>query len=206
MGSSELMNNYTGVILAGGENRRFNGEIKSLLSIDGKPIIERILEVYESLFNDILIVTNTFSAFKKYSNYRMEADLYKKAGPLGGIHAAMKSSESESLFVVAGDMPWISGEMVQEMLEKFENDDCEVLIPRYHGLDEPLHAIYSRSLLTSLEEFLNSSGKLAIREFLKLVKVEYLVIEREMPDRNPFSNINRPEDIEGDTKVERPKT
>ena len=192
---------YTGVILAGGENRRYNGEIKSLLHIEGKPIIERILEVYKSLFDDILVVTNTIGAFEKYSDFRMVSDFFMKAGPLGGIHAAMKSSSSEALFVVAGDMPWLSVGIIDMMIRHFESTHCEVLIPAgYSGYIEPMHAIYSRSLEQRLEQFLETSSNLAIREFLKLTKVEYLVVETEEGSRNPFSNINSPGDLARNTK------
>jgi molybdopterin-guanine dinucleotide biosynthesis protein A len=35
-----------------------------------------------------------------------------KAGPLGGIHSALKASTKESLFVFTGDMPLLDKEMI----------------------------------------------------------------------------------------------
>ena len=186
---------FTGVVLAGGENRRFGGQIKARLEVGGKPIIERITGVLAPLFSDMLIVTNTPGNFE-YLGYRMVSDYFKKVGPLGGIHAAMKSTESDALFVVAGDMPWLSADIISRMVDHYRNAGCEVLIPRCSDKDEPLHAIYSRALLERLEDFLESTERDAIREFLNLAKVQYLVVEDCSSGESPFANINRPEDLQ----------
>ena len=34
------------------------------------------------------------------------------AGPLGGIHAAMKASSNDSIFVFAGDMPFLDKDII----------------------------------------------------------------------------------------------
>ncbi|MEZ5001297.1 MAG: molybdenum cofactor guanylyltransferase [Bacteroidales bacterium] len=186
---------FTAVVLAGGENRRFGGKIKALHELDGKPIIERVTGVLEQIFSDILVVTNTPDHFE-YLGYPMVQDHFKKVGPLGGLHAAMKSSRAESLFVVAGDMPWLSGEIIAMMINSYRESDCEVLIPTCSGLDEPLHAIYSRALLGRLENFLVSTRRYAIKEFLNLAKVQYLVVEDCSGSGSPFANINRPDDLQ----------
>ena len=48
----------TGVILAGGKNSRI-GLNKAFLEIGGKKIIDRTIEIYKKIFDEILIITNT---------------------------------------------------------------------------------------------------------------------------------------------------
>jgi molybdopterin-guanine dinucleotide biosynthesis protein A len=53
---SNLIKSCTGVILAGGENRRMP-VTKAFIRINGKRIIETNVKIMESLFQDIFIVT-----------------------------------------------------------------------------------------------------------------------------------------------------
>lgn len=191
--SREISSKYLGVILAGGENRRYNGTIKAKLVVDGRPIIEGSLQIISQVFDDILIVTNTADQFSEYRSYRMVPDIFKKVGPLGGLHAALKATDRDRVFMFASDMPGLSMDIIESMIKHFEIITCEILIPRYKGMIEPLHAIYSRSILDRLEDFLRTSDKFAVRDFLKLADVEYLTIEN--GDDMPFLNINKPEDM-----------
>ena len=50
-------NNILGVILAGGKSKRF-GKDKSLVFLDNKTLLEHTLEKIESIFSEILIVSN----------------------------------------------------------------------------------------------------------------------------------------------------
>ena len=59
-----MINNISGVILAGGANKRFNGIIKAKIIIDGNTIISRIIEIFSEIFDEIIIVTNTPEEFK----------------------------------------------------------------------------------------------------------------------------------------------
>ena len=48
----------TGVILAGGKSSRM-GQNKALMSLGGKRLVDRVVEVMRSVFDDLLMVTNT---------------------------------------------------------------------------------------------------------------------------------------------------
>lgn len=186
----------SGAILAGGENRRYNGVIKATLVVEGRPIIERTLELFGSLFDDIVVVTNNREPFSSYSKIRMVEDIYKGIGPLGGLHAALHAVNTDAIFMVASDMPWLSGDLIIKMIQYFQKGGCEVLVPTHNGKEETLHAIYSSALRDRLDNFLGETNRFAIREFLKLAKVEYFNTEITDGGRNPFLNINRPEDFD----------
>jgi len=77
-------------------------------------------------------------------------------------------------------------------------DNHDVVIPRLDSRLEPLHAIYSKHCLTPIREQLDT-GELAVRHFLKRVRVRYLEteeIERFDPERLSFFNINVEADLD----------
>ncbi len=186
----------TAAILAGGENRRFHGKVKANLEIEGKSILGHILEIIEPLFNETIIIANDQDAFRSYEGFRIIPDHFKKTGPLGGIHAALKNSVDDAVFILASDMPLLSPGLVTKQVELYEASDAEVLIPSADNFDEPLHAIYSTKIIDRLEKFLSTSGKLAIKDFLILTEVDYFNPLEMGFTKEIFANINTPGDLD----------
>jgi molybdenum cofactor guanylyltransferase len=188
--------NISGAILAGGENKRFNGIIKSNVFIGGSTIMKRMIDTLSDIFSEIIIVTNTPDEFHFYTSCRIVGDHFKKAGPLGGIHSAIKASTKKLVFVFAGDMPFVDKEIIMRQIEYYFLSNPDVLIPRIRGFDEPLHAIYSKSIYSKLDDYLASSNQFATRDFLQNVKVSYMEMEDTEKTKREFTNINTPEDAE----------
>lgn len=187
---------YTAAILAGGKNTRLSGRTKAKIIIDGRPLIERTIKVLDKVFNDIVIITNNENELSDYRHIRMTGDIYHNIGPLGGLHSALINTDRKAVFLVASDMPEINADIIRYVTDSFNKLGCEVLIPDYKGYIEPLHAIYNRNILERLEDFIKTTDDYTIREFLKLVNDKYLVIESIKGRRNPFININSPEDLQ----------
>jgi molybdopterin-guanine dinucleotide biosynthesis protein A len=190
-----MVGNISGVILAGGANKRFNGITKANIDFMGKTLIARIIDAISPIFSEIIIVTNTPEEFEEYCEFKIFSDHFKNAGPLAGIHAALKGSSKEAVFVFAGDMPLIDSQLVSLQIEHFKDAKCDILIPMIKEYIEPLHAIYNSSVLNLLEDYLEGDNDYAVREFVKLAEVEYMILEDTDKNRNSFTNINSPEDL-----------
>ena len=59
----------------------------------------------------------------------------------------LMSTSADSIFVFAGDMPFLDKKIVTDQIEEFNRNNYDVLIPRVGELIEPLHAIYRKSVL-----------------------------------------------------------
>jgi len=186
----------SGVILAGGASRRFGGITKSNIVVDGEKIISRIISTINDLFSEIIIITNTPSEFQDLSRYRVASDHFQNAGPLAGIHSGLKSSENDAIFVFAGDMPFLSKEIIEEQTRQFRLNESEVLIPRIGELIEPLHSIYRVSVLPRMERFLAEGKNRAVRDFLSGLHVDYFILQDSEENRRAFTNINSQGDID----------
>lgn len=193
--------NISGVILAGGENKRFGGINKSNLIIGGSSIMSRIVDTISDIFEEIIIVTNDPGKFHVFNRYNIVPDQFKKIGPLGGIHSAIKASSKESVFVFAGDMPFVDKEIIMNQIEYFSLFSDDVVIPRVNGYDEPLHAIYRNSIFGLLDDYLATRKEYAIRDFLSNVNVNYLHLKESGQTRKAFTNINTPSEAEDATRL-----
>ena len=71
-------NSILGTVLAGGKSQRF-GEDKSQVELDGKLLIDHILDEIINEFKEILIVSNNHINFKHSDNISITNDL-KKTG------------------------------------------------------------------------------------------------------------------------------
>ena len=202
MSISGKENEISGVILAGGENKRFKGRNKARIKIDGSPIISSALAVLEGIFDDIIIITNKPAELEEYKKFRMAPDKYLKVGPLGGIHSALRTTCRDAVFITACDMPLLSDSLIVSMVNKFKHSDCEVLIPQIDEFNEPLHAIYSKSVYDRLDNYLSHTNKYAIKDFLTLTRVEYMVIPDSKNGKRVFTNINTPADLDNFGDVE----
>jgi molybdopterin-guanine dinucleotide biosynthesis protein A len=70
-----------------------------------------------------------------------------------------------------------------------------VLIPKVGQFIEPLHAIYRKSVLKTLERFISEGDSRAVRDFLIKLNVGYLQIPETEKSKLAFTNINSSSDI-----------
>ena len=140
----------TGVILAGGKNSRMGAE-KGLLEVQGKRIIERIIDELKQVSDEIIIISNNTSY--NYLNYKVYADLIKDCGPMGGIYSALTHSTTKKNIIVSCDMPFITKEILQTIINGAAK--CEIAIPKLNKRLEPLCAVYSKSCTRKFEELIN---------------------------------------------------
>ncbi len=82
-------NNILGVVLAGGKSQRF-GKDKSQVKLQGKLLINYVLNEIISEFKEILIITNESINFMKSKKISITKDFKNGLGPLGGVLTAMK--------------------------------------------------------------------------------------------------------------------
>jgi FdhD protein len=182
----------TGVILAGGESLRMGCD-KSLLPIDGARFIDHIYRRMDTLFDEVIIVTNSPGLYQDIP-CRKVPDTYFRKGSLAGIHSGLHHAQTERIFVVACDMPLLSAELIRYICTSAE--DAQVVIPKADDGLQPLHALYHKSCLAAVEEVLNS-GRHRIIEFFPRVRV-HAIDGEELAQLDPqgvsFRNINTPQE------------
>ena len=113
------------VILAGGQGKRLGGISKNLISIRGKSILQRQLDVTQFLAHKTVLIgkANALPVLPKnipnhhVQNFEVWTDLYDQSSPLSGIRTALLLSPVPWVWVFAGDMPWITVESCQNIVQ-----------------------------------------------------------------------------------------
>lgn len=187
----------TAVILAGGSSRRL-GRDKVLELIEGKSLFERVVERVQLLTDKILIVTSREETDLRIGRgFNIHVDIYPGKGPLGGIYTGLVHSSSFHNLFVACDMPFLNTELLNYMVKL--SSDFDAVVPRLEeGKLEPLHAIYTKECLSSVESQLRA-GNLEAYSFFDMVRVRYVELaesERFDPELLSFFNINRQVDLD----------
>lgn len=189
----------TGIILAGGKSSRF-GSNKALTEFNGIRLIERVIQVMESIFQHLILITNTPHEYA-YLQLPMHEDLIKDLGPLGGILTGLEAISGEAGFFMACDMPFLHSELVRHMVEV--RDDFDAVVPRMDWKIEALHAVYTKACLPTIRELIDSGEYQIIKIFPK-IRVKF-VDEEEIrafdPQLRSFFNVNRPQELTDATKL-----
>lgn len=184
----------TGIILAGGKSSRM-GRNKALLDFGGRSIIEYTVDLFKSMFPEVILVTNTP---EEYANLgiKIVTDIFPGKGSLGGIYTGLVHSSHDYSFIASCDMPFLRRELIDFLIGLKEGYD--VVVPRLRDGHEPLHAVYSKRCCKAIEAIINI-GDLRIIGFYPDARVRE-VSEEELTPFNPepssFININTPEEYE----------
>jgi molybdopterin-guanine dinucleotide biosynthesis protein A len=188
-----MKKDITGIILAGGKNSRM-GDNKAFLKIDGISLIEKTINIYRHIFNEI-IVTNDPLAYIEFADAVIVTDIYKGKGPLGGIYTGLFYANNAYAFVAACDMPFLNKDFIIYLIE--QNGKHDVIVPELPEGFQALHAIYSRNCLSHLKRMIDAD-KLKISGFYKEIRLLSIKEEKIKPfnkDGRLFLNVNTPQDL-----------
>lgn len=181
----------TGIILVGGKSRRM-GRDKAFLEVAGKPIVERVLELFRESFARVLLVGDRAERFAGY-DLAVLPDIYPGSS-LGGLYTGLHGAETEYVFVSSCDLPFPSAEVLRYLCSR--KDGFDVVVPRTANGYEPLFALYAKSCLGPIRAQLDS-GDCCAYAYYPLVRVRYVASEelaRFDRDGRAFLNVNTPEE------------
>jgi len=183
----------TGVILVGGKSRRM-GRDKAFLQIAGKPLFERVLEVFRESFDLLLLVGDRAERFARFG-LPVLPDIYPGSA-LGGLYTGLRHAETQHIFVSSCDLPFPNRDILIFLCSL--RDGFDAVVPNTTQGFEPLFAVYSKSCLGPMRSLLES-GNMCVYDFYPQVRVRYLQGEELTHldrDGRSFVNINSPEEFE----------
>jgi len=181
-------------ILTGGRATRFDGRDKSALVVDaadGRTILERQMAALSPLTHDILIVGRA-----THPAARTIADRVEGCGPLGGLDAALVEARSDTLILLACDMPFVST-LFLAYLAAAAMQGIDAVVPETERGYHPLCAVYRRSAADAVARHL-AGRRLKMLDLLADLRVKVVSaaeIEQFGNRHRLLANVNTAADV-----------
>jgi molybdopterin-guanine dinucleotide biosynthesis protein A len=187
------MEDVSAFILAGGKSTRMGAD-KAFVLLDGRTLLSRMLDLARQLTSHVHIIGDS----AKFSTFAPTIeDTFPGCGPLGGIHAALRSSPTELNVILAVDVPFVSLALLAYIISRAKNSNANVTLARAAGGFQPLCAVYRRSFADAGENALRA-GHYKIDTLFTPASTQ--VIEEAELEASGFSprifrNLNTPEEL-----------
>ena len=180
------------VVLAGGKSRRM-GRDKLELALGGQTLLETVINRFNKEFEDVYL---SISEKEKYPNIKVHRieDILPGAGPLSGLHAALKSLPDDGVFLVAADLPFACPRAAKRIIELAGKKEA-CIIRLQDGKLEPLFGYYCKTLLPKCEEAIKT-GDYRMSEIIQNSDTQFIAPHElgALWDERIILNINYPED------------
>ena len=156
---------FAGVILAGGQSRRF-GEDKRYFRLSGKCLIEWAIEKLRGTTSRIYIVVDNGESFLKKvkemgvhisPEIQVLSDFEKFKGPLFGIYSFFNKSGEEGALFIPVDMPHLPPDLLRYMIDLYLNEGFHLV---FVSDEHPLPCVVSKELLGRTAEYLKQRRSL----------------------------------------------
>ena len=191
-------NSILGVVLAGGQSKRF-GEDKSQVRLGDKILIDYILSEIIDVFNEILIISNNDIKFLNSKKVTKIEDYKKDLGPLGGVLTAMKWIKENNknykwISTFPSDTPFFKKKNLQDFIKNINYKDSKLFFIKSNDKRHNIFGLWSVELLERLEDAVMKKGERKVEVWANNVGVK--TINMEFKNNDPFFNINTKEDLE----------
>ncbi len=170
------------------------GDDKAFVEFRGKTLLARALELASQVSTEVRIVGEV-ERFARFAE--TVPDIFTGRGPLGAIHAALRSTNTDFNLILAVDTPFIAPGFLRYLRDQ-ALASCElVTVPRAGGRVQPLCAIYRRAFAEPAEELLtqgrNKIDLLFAPDRTRIITEEE--IERLAFPARMFDNLNTREEL-----------
>jgi molybdopterin-guanine dinucleotide biosynthesis protein A len=189
-------------ILAGGKSTRM-GTDKAFVTLEGRTLLARALDIVRSVTPNANVVGDP-AKFAAYAP--VVEDIFPNCGPLGGIHAALRSSSTDLNLILAVDVPFVSTALLEHLLERARSNPAVVTVAQTGGGYQPLSAIYRRQFADLADRALRA-GRYKIDSLFPSTNTQ-TITEEELKavgfSQTMFRNLNTPEELAKASEITKP--
>lgn len=171
------------------------GRDKAFLELDGRPLIQIVIDRVRAVCSEVLIVSGDVAAYSGFG-IPIVQDIFSGVGVLGGLHAGLRAASHPLSLAVGCDMPFLKPDLLQAFATWSDGFDVALLRRGEHV--EPLHAAYRRTCIPAMEAAIRA-GKRRVISFFPAVRVRYVAPEEVRaldPRLISFRNVNTPQEWE----------
>ena len=184
------MSKTIGLILAGGRSQRMGGHDKTFISLNGKPLLQHVIDRLAPQVDAMAISSNAAPQLFDDTGLPVIADIIGGfQGPLAGIHAGLMRYPDSQVISVAVDLPFLPADLVQRLKDGMNNCRCAYAS---NGVQHALAILWGHGMGNELEMFLRRGGR-SIRDWLTMNGSP--VFFEPDTDSDILLNVNSPPDL-----------
>ncbi len=189
-----------GVVLAGGLARRMGGGDKGLLELDGRPILDHVIDRLAGQSRMVVVNANGDPARFARWNRPVAADvLPDNPGPLVGVLTGMDWTVAnlpgvEWIVTVPTDAPFLPLDLVEAFLSAVDHQGADMACAVSDGQRHPVCGLWPVSLRMDLRSALVEQGVRKVDKWTGGFKVADVDFSTTPID--PFFNANEPADLD----------
>ena len=181
------------VVMASGHSKRFKGDKLTAL-VDGVPMIEKLfMAIPEDVFDAVAVVSRDEKILDIARSYGYRAvfndDKTDDTAKTIRLGVENISPDSVGCAFFVGDQPWLKGDTITSLAEKFYEATSRISMLSHNG-HKGNPVIFPAALLGELKTLLrNEQGKVVIRRHPELV------VFKEVEDANELRDIDYASDL-----------
>ena len=188
-----------GVLLAGGLSRRMGGGDKSLRTLGGRSILERIVATVRPQVGPLVLNANGDPARFAAFGLPVAADVVEGfAGPLAGVLTGMEWARNNApdcrwVASFATDAPFIPADLVARLMTAVEREGADLACARSDGQDHPVFGLWRVDLAGDLRRAMVEEEMRKVDAWTGRYRLAVADFATDPVD--PFFNTNRPDDL-----------
>lgn len=182
----------TGIILAGGQGRRMGGADKGLVELEGRPMVQHVIDRFAPQVDALVINANQNVEVYRTLGYPVISDAVGGfAGPLAGLHAGMSLAHTPLCATVPCDSPFLPSDLIARLQRGLHDAQAQLAVARTLDQPHPVFCLVERAVLAHLEAFLHGGGR-KIDAWYATLRVTEVAFDDEA---DAFRNINTRDEL-----------
>ncbi|HUO54997.1 MAG TPA: molybdenum cofactor guanylyltransferase MobA [Rhodoblastus sp.] len=198
---TEKFPNILGLILAGGLGRRMEGRSKPLLELGGRRLIDRIVAPAQAQCGAVALnlYDDDAAPFAGLGLPIVADTAPGRLGPLAGVlggmdFAATHCPDMDYVLSLPCDCPFLPDDLAARLLAAARDSRSGLVCAASGGRDHPVVALWPVTLRADLRRALLEERQHAVGAFQRDHDVKS--VEWPAAARDPFFNINTPDDLD----------
>jgi len=193
------MTEIVGVVLAGGLARRMGGGDKGLIELEGRVILDHVLERLAAQVTRVIINANGEPARLAGYGLPIVADSIEGfAGPLAGVLAGMEWAARQCpdatwIVTAATDTPFFPRDLVVRLQQAVADEDADMACAASGGRHHPVFGLWPVALAPALRHAMTAEDIRKVDAWTARHRLAVAGFADQPYD--PFFNVNRPEDV-----------
>lgn len=186
-----VVGQVSGVILAGGRATRMGGDDKGLIAVNGRPMIQWVIDVLQPQVGEVLVNANrNLDRYRAFGYPVVDDGDREFRGPLAGIAAGLRAAAGKYVAFAPCDSPLVCNDLVSRLHAALTAETRRIAVAHDGERLQPVFALLERSLLDDLMRYLEKGGRKIDRWY-----DEHGYARADFSDvAESFANINAPDE------------